>query len=596
MTDRRVPALLVPSLVASALVGVLAFLFVRSEPLGVATDAHAVTILREMRYLDARLDAEALARANDLAQDAEGMRRAAAGPDRTALFESPLRQLANEAPHSEAARELPRLRAALADKQHAYDDLEAAHRRSRLALDEFERTAGGTATPGAEAARGDRFALLLGHLDDAFRHSDVRDFDHASGGLAPLAAALGPAAAGPAAREIAAHAVLAAQGFLGARAAESAAWQRYRFATAGEKIALTGRTLARDIAATLADKERWRFYLYAYAAALLVALGYAGVRSATVRRALATERDAHQRRAAEHSEAADAAVARLDAAETRLIDAQKMSVLGRMVAGVAHEIDGPLARTKASLEEARRRLPDVREACESADRLVELLAAPTSDAAAIEAARAELARRLDELRDFRALDRLHAMAWDGAAGIDEALVLASHLRSFSRPDASRVTGFNVNDGVAATLLIARPLLRRVDVDKALGPVPSITCSPAQLSQVLLAMVTNALEAIDKPRGRLTIATRPAGPASVAIDIADNGRGIPPDQLPRIFEPQDGAPGARRGGGLGLATARTIVQRHGGRIDVKSEPEVGTTFTITLPVEPPEGFERQAANS
>jgi two-component system, NtrC family, sensor kinase len=135
----------------------------------------------------------------------------------------------------------------------------------------------------------------------------------------------------------------------------------------------------------------------------------------------------------------------------------------------------------------------------------------------------------------------------------------------------------------------------VDVDKALGPVPSITCSPAQVGQVLLAMVTNALEAIDKPRGKLSIATRPAGPAGVAIDIADNGRGIPPEQLPRIFEPRYTTKDSRRDGGLGLATARTIVQRHGGRIDVKSEPRVGTTFTITLPVEPPEGFERQAAN-
>jgi len=188
------------------------------------------------------------------------------------------------------------------------------------------------------------------------------------------------------------------------------------------------------------------------------------------------------------------------------------------------------------------------------------------------------------------------MAWDGATSIEQALALATHLRNFSRTDTSRVTGFNVNDGVAATLLIARPLLRRVDVDKALGAVPSITCSPAQVSQVLLALVTNALEAIDKPRGRLTIATRSAGEAGVVIDVVDNGRGIPPEQLTRIFDPRYTTKDSRHGGGRGLSVARTIVQRHGGRIEVKSEPKVGTTFTITLPVEPPEGFERQAANS
>jgi len=424
----------------------------------------------------------------------------------------------------------------------------------------------------------------------------VRDFGTAAKGLETLVAALEPAAAGarPAAREGAAHSRSAAEAFIAARIAESAAWQHYRFATAGEKIALAARTLARDIATTLSDKERWRLYLYVYAVALLLVLAYAGLRSALTRRAVTVERDGLSRRLAAQSGEADAASARLESTETRLIEAQKMSALGRMVAGVAHEIDAPLARAKGSLDEARRRLPDVREACERAERLVELLAAPVPDAAAIDSARLELARRLDELRDFRALDRLHAMAWDGAAGIDEALVLASHLRSFSRSDASRVAGFNVNDGVAATLLIARPLLRRVDVDKALGPVPPITCSPSQVSQVLLAMVTNALEAIDKPRGRLTIATRHAGPGSVAIDIADNGRGIAPEQLPRIFDPRYTTKESRRGGGLGLSTAHTIVQRHGGRIDVKSEPKVGTTFTITLPVDPPEGFERPAA--
>ncbi len=595
MTDRRISALLVASLVASALLAVLVFLFVRSEPLGVATDAHALTILRDMRFLDARLDAEALAHANDLAQQAGGAGHSTiAAADRAALFESPLRQLASEAPHSETARELPRVRAALAEKQHAYEELEAAHLRSHRALDEFEDVLRGAQAPGAEAGLRDRFSLLLGHLDDAFRHSDVRDFDRAAAGLQPLAAALEPAAAGarPAIRDSAVRAAEAAKGFMAARAAESAAWQRYRFATAGEKIALTGRTLARGIAATLADKERWRLYLYVYAVALLLMLAYAGVRSAKLRRVLALERDTLQHRLTERSEEADGLAARLESSETRLIEMQKMSALGRMVAGVAHEIDAPLVNAKGSLEAARRRLPDVREACQRAERLVELLAADAPDRAAVDAAAAELAACLDELRDFHVLDSLDTMAWDGALGIEQALVLASHLRSFSRTDASRVAGFNVNDGVAATLLIARPLLRRVDVDKALGSVPPITCSPAQVSQVLLAMVTNALEAIDKPRGRLTIATRSAGPGSVAIDIADNGRGISPEQLPRIFEARD----TRRGGGLGLCTARTIVQRHGGRIDVKSEPRVGTTFTITLPVEPPEGFERQAVNS
>jgi signal transduction histidine kinase len=592
MTNRRVSALVLPSLVASAVLGVLAFLFIRAEPLGVATDAHALTILRDLRYLDARLDADALTHANDLAQDAGKAHRAVPSTaERAALFESPLRQLATEASRAEVAREVPALRAALTQKERAYAALDAAHERSRRALDDFER-----GMPGTEAGRGDRLALLLAHLDDAFRHADVRDFDATA--LQPLVAALEPSAdvSRSAVRAIATGARQSAQSFIDARAAESAAWRQYRFATAGERIALTTRTLARDIVTKLADKERWRLYLYVYATALFLLLAYGTVRTVVVRRSLTRERDGLQHRLSARSDEADGLRERLESAESRLIDAQKMAALGRMVAGVAHEIDAPLAQAKGSLEAARRHMPDVREACQRAERLVELLCAPDQDRAAVEGARMELARRLEEMRDFHVLDALETMAWDGATNIEQALALATHLRNFSRTDASRVAGFNVNDGVAATLLIARPLLRRVDVDKTLGAVPSITCSPAQVSQVLLTMVTNALEAIDKPRGRLTIATRPAGPASVAIDIADNGRGIPAEQLPRIFDPRYTTKESRRGGGLGLSVARTIVQRHGGRIDVKSEPKVGTTFTITLPVEPPEGFERQAANS
>lgn len=594
MTDRRISALLLPTLVAGALLGLLAFLFVRSEPLGVAAGADALTILREMRDLDARLDAEALAHANDLAERAGATRVPASAARRATLFELPLHRLSSEPAHVAVAGELARLRAALDDKQRAYAALEAAHQRSRRALDDFEQALPADST----MTQGDRYALQLDHLHDAFRHSDVRDFGEGFTSLQALADTVVPSAAAsrPTAHEIALHANVAAQAFLAARRAEADAWQHYRFATAGERITLTAHTLGRDIATTLTDNDRWRLYLYVYGAALLLALGYAGLRSATLRRALLVERDKLQERLGARSDEVDALAARLEATETRLVDAQRMSALGRMVAGVAHEIDAPLARAKASLDEARQRLPDMRDACECAQRLVELLAMPQPDAGAVASARDELGRRIEEMRDFRALDRLHGMVWDGAAGIEEALVLAAHLRSYSRPDASRVAGFNVNDGVAATLLIARPLLRRVDVDKALGSVPPITCSPAQVSQVLLALVTNALEAIDKPRGRLSIATRPAGPASVAIDIADNGRGIPPEQLPRIFDPRYATKDSRRDGGLGLSTAHTIVRRHGGRIDVKSEPAVGTTFTVTLPVEPPEGFERQVANS
>jgi signal transduction histidine kinase len=110
--------------------------------------------------------------------------------------------------------------------------------------------------------------------------------------------------------------------------------------------------------------------------------------------------------------------------------------------------------------------------------------------------------------------------------------------------------------------------------------------------VLLNLVTNAAQSIDTPRGRITVTTRPV-PGSVAIDVADNGKGIATDELARIFDPlftprADGA-------GLGLRVAHKIVSQHGGRIDVQSEVGVGSTFTVTLPVHPPQDLQPTESN-
>ena len=144
----------------------------------------------------------------------------------------------------------------------------------------------------------------------------------------------------------------------------------------------------------------------------------------------------------------------------------------------------------------------------------------------------------------------------------------------------------MNEGVQATLLIAKSTLRKIDVERRLGEVPSITCSPSQVNQVFLNLVNNAAQAMDKPRGRITVATRREGDDAVAIDVQDNGRGIAAENLPRIFDPFYTTKDVGKGTGLGLSIAYKIVSQHGGRIDVRSTPGEGTTVTVVLPVAPP----------
>ena len=138
------------------------------------------------------------------------------------------------------------------------------------------------------------------------------------------------------------------------------------------------------------------------------------------------------------------------------------------------------------------------------------------------------------------------------------------------------------------------MLRRIDVEKRLGDVPAITCAPSQVNQVLLNLITNAVQAIDKPRGHISISTHSAGTGMVAIEVADNGRGIPAEALPRIFDPFFTTKEPGKGTGLGLSIAYKIVSQHGGRIDVHSLVDVGTTFTVTLPVQPPVELEAAEA--
>ena len=126
-------------------------------------------------------------------------------------------------------------------------------------------------------------------------------------------------------------------------------------------------------------------------------------------------------------------------------------------------------------------------------------------------------------------------------------------------------------------------MRALIVTSLLG---AVACSPSQVNQVLLNIVTNAAQAMDKPRGHIALSTRAVGDDAVAIDVEDNGRGIAPEALPKIFDPFFTTKEVGKGTGLGLTIAYKIVTQHGGRIDVRSTQGVGTTVTVTLPVEPP----------
>ena len=160
------------------------------------------------------------------------------------------------------------------------------------------------------------------------------------------------------------------------------------------------------------------------------------------------------------------------------------------------------------------------------------------------------------------------------------------LKDFSRPGESRWQWADLHQGLDSTLnIVWNELKYKCTVKKEYGPLPQVRCLPSQLNQVFMNLLVNAAQAIEST-GEIVITTRALDDKMVQIAISDTGRGISPEHMHRLFEPFFTTKPVGKGTGLGLSIAWGIIQKHHGRIDVASEPGKGTTFTITLPVDPP----------
>jgi signal transduction histidine kinase len=333
-----------------------------------------------------------------------------------------------------------------------------------------------------------------------------------------------------------------------------------------------GRVMERGFADALAETERYRTWLLYYSAFVLALLGLAAIQ---LRRANARL----EHRVTERTQQLSSTLGKLKESETMLVQSEKMSALGQMVAGVAHEVNTPLAYVRASLEAAQSRAGDAGQLARETRALLELIENDSADEAA-------LAKRLASVRNLladRKLEALDSQLKDGLHGITQIAELVVSLKDFSRLERGSVTTYDVNQGVETTLRIAAPQLGRRQVKKMLGSVPSITCSPSQINQVVLNLLVNAAQATPESGGSIVVRTSVREPDHVAIEVADNGKGIPKDVLPKIFDPFFTTKEVGKGTGLGLSICYKIIEAHGGRIEVDSKAGVGTRFTVVLPV-------------
>lgn len=254
-----------------------------------------------------------------------------------------------------------------------------------------------------------------------------------------------------------------------------------------------------------------------------------------------------------------------DAARQRVAHADKMTLLGQMVAGVAHQLNTPLAFCKNNVQLSIRALEDLRDAVQRRVKRIDSGDVPD-----------ELPAALRELAEAR------HMLGDTLMGMGQMNELVDHLRSFSRVDRAMSPDVDLNTTLGTVCYIARTVIApRIELVQRFEGLPRITCNVSQLNQVFLNLIVNAAQAITGA-GTITVSTGVEGD-HLCVTVHDTGCGIQPDALPHIFEAHFTTKPAGEGTGLGLSIARDIVRDHGGDIEVRSEVGVGTEFRVRLPL-------------
>ncbi len=288
----------------------------------------------------------------------------------------------------------------------------------------------------------------------------------------------------------------------------------------------------------------------------------------------------------ERTKSLETAMAKLKSSQIQIIQQEKMSALGNLVAGVAHEINNPIGFVRGNVKELQRNLKDI------FDHLEICCQEHASDERKEHAEDIDLAFLLEDMPKM-----LESMA----IGCDRIRDISVSLRTFSREDRDTQAAFDLHEGIDSTLLILKHRLKasdtkpEIEVIKDYRELPLVYCFPGQLNQVLMNILANAIDALEEKNTCQSLSEINAAPNQITIQtdtledqvyirIRDNGMGMPETVRQHIFDHLYTTKDVGKGTGLGLAIARQIVvEKHGGKITVESAPGQGTEFTIALPV-------------
>ncbi|MEB3295339.1 MAG: ATP-binding protein [Synechococcales bacterium] len=274
--------------------------------------------------------------------------------------------------------------------------------------------------------------------------------------------------------------------------------------------------------------------------------------------------------------------------QAKLVESEKMSALGTLVAGIAHEINNPINFIHANISHAYQYVQDLIEVLHLYQ---EVYPAPVST----------ITDRIKELELEFVVDDLFKLLKSMQIGSDRIRDIVLGLRIFSRLDEAEYKVADLHDGLESTLMILQHRFKgdnghpTISVIKQYGQLPKVLCFAGQLNQVFMNILVNAIDAIEElhnqqkqykkdcHEGCITINTS-ATDQWVQIVIGDNGVGMTEEVNQKIFNPFYTTKSVGKGTGMGMSISyQIVVEKHGGKLDCVSQPEEGTKFTIQIPI-------------
>jgi PAS domain S-box-containing protein len=273
--------------------------------------------------------------------------------------------------------------------------------------------------------------------------------------------------------------------------------------------------------------------------------------------------------------------ARLLQVQSQLLQSEKMASIGMLAAGVAHEINNPIGYIKSNMQSLDKYIDDLLGVLNAYEQVEVKL--PEHQ---------EVFLELHNLKDrngyeYEKQDILELLS-ESRQGLERVTKIVLDLKDFSRVESLDKWGLDdILKGIESTLnVISNELKYCCEVRKEYVPLPPVECVLPLLNQVFMNLLVNASQAIET-KGVVTIRTGTAGD-NVWIEIADTGKGIPPENLKSIFDPFFTTKPVGKGTGLGLSVSYSIIQQHHGRIEVESTPGTGSIFRVWLPIRQPVG--------